>query len=164
VILCRGTTSHRTYGSSWSPFPSRSMIVLVLLAQRAIAHLPGRYRTGCQLHCTLITTGRARKLRSYDLLGLARVYFQGAQLYAENSRLILKIASRRTAANSKTTIGSLRACYVAISVVFSGLLNLSINAVPIRFSAMHTLDSSVSIPSARAIVSAKLSFSLCTNP
>jgi len=36
-----------------------------------------------------------------------------------------------------------RACYVAISVVFSGSLNLSSNAVPIRFSAMQTLNSSV---------------------
>jgi hypothetical protein len=45
-----------------------------------------------------------------------------------------------------------------ISVVFSDSLNLSSNAEPIRFSAMQTLNSSVLIPSARAMVSAKLSF------
>ena len=56
-----------------------------------------------------------------------------------------------------------RACYVAISVaLFSP--NLSSNAAPIRLSAMQALNSSVSIPSARAIVSAKLSFSLWVNP
>ena len=53
---------------------------------------------------------------------------------------------------------------MVLSVAITGPLNPSSNAEPIRFSAIQTLNLSVLIPSARAIVSAKLSLSLWMNP
>jgi hypothetical protein len=93
VILCAGTTSHRLRvlaGVCYEP----KYETVGSSGAASIAQLPGSYRAGCQLQYTLITTRRARRLRSYDFLGLARVYFHRAQLYAENARLMLKMHSR----------------------------------------------------------------------
>jgi hypothetical protein len=51
-----------------------------------------------------------------------------------------------------------------LSAAIRGSLSLSSNAEPIRPSAIQTINSCVLIPSARAMVSAKLSFPLWTNP